>query len=138
MFTLDTTECVTPVFAEESYDFEVPEDVALNAVVGTVMATDPNDDAVTYSITTGNEAGKFGIGSSDGAIAVSQSLDYEETQAYTLTVQASDPGGNTGTATVEVAVSDVLDTLPPAPTGVDASLAGGHLHHQMDCGDKYR
>ena len=93
-----TTECVSPMFDEESYAYEL---LARNANVGTVTATDPNDDTATYSIIGGNEAGKFAIGRTTGEITVAGSLD-PATLSYTLTVEASD-GTNTGTAEVEIA-----------------------------------
>ena len=61
-----TAECVAPVFDEESYEFDVRARAVVGTTVGTVSATDPNDDTVTYSITAGNGAGKFAIGRSTG------------------------------------------------------------------------
>ena len=47
-------------------------------VVGTVSAPDTDEgDMVSYSITTGNEDGKFDIGDSSGEITVEDSLDHE-------------------------------------------------------------
>ena len=56
--------------------FEVPEDAGVDRLVGTVSATDPNGDAVTYEITAGNEDGKFAIGQSSGEITVAATLTY--------------------------------------------------------------
>ena len=120
-----TTACVTPTFSVSSYTFPVREDAAVTTLVGMVSATDPNDDAVTYAITAGNGDGKFAIATSTGAITVAGELDYETTPSYTLTVGASDIGGNTATATVAIEVTDVLDETPPAPGNVDASLSAG-------------
>ena len=48
-----------PVFDDASYSFEVAEDAGLDHVVGTVSATDPDeDDEVSYAITAGNGAGQ--------------------------------------------------------------------------------
>ncbi len=71
----ETSECVSPVFYEESYSFEVMEDVATGTEVGTVSATDPQGDAVTYSITAGNTGSTFGIGASTGTITVTGTLN---------------------------------------------------------------
>ena len=115
--TETTAECVSPVFDESSYAFEVPEHAGVGTAVGTVSATDPNEDTVAYSITAGNGAGKFAIGRSTGEITVAGSLDASTASSYTLTVQASD-GSNTGTATVEITV------LPPtiSLTGVPETM----------------
>ena len=84
-----------------------PEDVATTTLVGSVSATDPNEDAVTYTITAGNEDGKLDIGPTSGAITVAAALDYETTPSYTLSVKASDADGNSAAATVDIAVTDV-------------------------------
>ena len=115
--TESTAECVSPVFDESSYSFEVLEHAGVGTAVSTVSATDPNGDTVTYSITAGNGAGKFAISRSTGGITVIGSLDASTASSYTLAVQASD-GSNTGTATVEITV------LPPtiSLTGVPETM----------------
>ena len=116
---------MTPTFGASSYTFPVREDAAVDDPAGTVSATDPNDDAVTYAITVGNGDGKFAIATSSGEITVAGELDYETTPSYTLTVRASDVGGNAATATVGIAATDVIDETPPSPGNVDASLSAG-------------
>ena len=107
--------CVTPVFPEESYAFSVFDNVDSGAAVGTVEATDPNGDALSYSITAGNGDGKFSIGASTGAITVAGSLDHEVTSTYTLTVEASD-GSNTASVSVVITVKEGNDP-PVFPEG---------------------
>ena len=115
-----------PDFDTDSYAFTVDEDAALDFVVGTVSAPDTDEgDMVSYSITTGNEDGKFDIGDSSGEITVFDSLDYEITTAYTLTVQADDGQGGTDTAAVEITVNDVAEDPAPAPSGLSVSLSEG-------------
>ena len=115
-----------PAFDPDSYSFEVREDGAVDHVVGTVLATDADEgDTVSYSITSGNGDGKFTLGSGTGEIAVAGGLDYEMVSSYTLTVEASDGNGGTDTATVAVAVTDVAEDPPPAPSDVGVTLAGG-------------
>ena len=100
----ETTECLTPVFDEKLYGFEVSaRSASVGSVVARVTATDPNGDAVTYSIVAGNEAGKFGIDGSTGEITVAGSLGDRTVTSYTLTVQASD-GVNRGAATVKTTI----------------------------------
>ena len=95
-----------PSFGQASYSFDVSEDAALNHVVGTVTATDPDaGDTVSYSITAGNSDGDFSVGSSSGQIKVAGSLDSSTTSTYTLTVQASD-GTRTATATATINVDE--------------------------------
>ena len=103
-----------PIFDEESYAFSIAEDAELAATVGTVSATDLQEDSIAYSITAGNGDGKFAIGSATGAIAVAAALDFETTGSYSLTVQASD-GTNSATASVHVTVTDANDAPVPTP-----------------------
>ncbi len=112
-----------PVFGSATYNFSVAEDAATGTAVGSVSATDADDDGLTYSIETGNGDGKFAI-SSAGAITTAGTLDYETDSSYALTVQADDGNGGTATATVNVTVTDVAETLPGPLAGftlVDAS-----------------
>ena len=105
--------CVSPVFGQASYSFSVLEDAAVNASVGTVTATDPENATLTYSISAGNAEGKFSINSGTGAITVAGALDYDTAASYSLTVAASD-GSNTATATVTITVTDVVENGAPA------------------------
>ncbi len=98
----ETGECTAPAFDEESYSFEVMEDAGTGAAVGTVSATDPQGDAVTYAITSGNADGAFAIDQSSGEITVAGLLNRTTTPVHTLTVEARDPGGETGSVTVEI------------------------------------
>ena len=75
--------------------------------------TDLDGQALTYSITAGNADGIFSIDAGTGAITVGNNtnLDYETTQQYVLTVEATD-GTNTDTAAVTVDVTNVNDNAP--------------------------
>ena len=39
-----------PEFSEETYEFDIPENVGGGSRVGTVMATDGDRDIITYSL----------------------------------------------------------------------------------------
>ena len=68
-----------PVFAQDSYEFEIAENAAVDAAVGSVSAPDPNvDDEVTYTITAGNTGDAFAIDAASGALTVAAALDYED------------------------------------------------------------
>ena len=114
-----------PEFATSTYSFSIAEDAATTTPVGAVSATDPDEgDTVTYAITAGNEDGKFAVDGSTGEITVAGALDHETAPAYTLTVEASDGNGGASTAAVSIAVTDVLDTPPPAPRSLRVAAAG--------------
>ena len=96
-----------PEFGEDSYAFTIADVTSTGSTVGTVSATDTDSgDNLTYSITGGNETGKFGINESSGVLTVAAALDYATVSAYTLTVEVSD--GNGGTATVTVSIGLTL------------------------------
>ena len=92
-----------PVFGESGYSFSIAGNAPSEVRVGTVSATDPDGDTVSYSISAGDTGGKFAVATSTGRITVARTLDLESVSSYSLTVDASD--GNGGTATTTVAVS---------------------------------
>ena len=110
-----TAECMSPVFEEAEYTFEISEDASVGDAVGTVSATHPDDDTIEYSIESGNTGNAFTIGINSGAITVNGVLDFETTPSYTLTVQAEDDDEDTDTVTVTINVTDVVEDPPPAP-----------------------
>ena len=121
-----TTACVSPVFGETSYGFSVLENAAVGASVGTVSATDPTDDDVAYSITAGNESGKFTIGSSSGEITVAGSLDYTTEDSYSLTVKAADVNNHYAAVTAEIIVlRQVTVSFGQAEYSVDEDATSG-------------
>ena len=97
--------------------FSVDERSPNGTVVGTVVASDPDEGQTpAYAITAGNTNNVFAIDPATGRITVNNSaaLDHEAMPTCTLTVQATDsaapPLGST--ATVTVTVNDVIE-----PTG---------------------
>ncbi|MBC6427231.1 MAG: cadherin domain-containing protein, partial [Ekhidna sp.] len=108
---ITVTENQAPVFTDGSSTVRsVAENTVSGNVGGPVAAADPERDAITYAIKSGNEANNFEIDSSSGQITVKSgaSLDHEDTPSYTLTVTATDAGSNTATeSTVTITVDDV-------------------------------
>jgi hypothetical protein len=94
-----------PVVNNQS--FSVDENSPGGTAVGTVVATDADNDTLSYSITGGTGASLFNIDSNTGAITVanSASLDYETTPSFNLTVQVSDSGSPSLSVTTSVSVS---------------------------------
>ena len=92
--------------------FTLPENSANGTVVGSVTASDPDGNPLSFSITAGNTGGAFTI-SAAGQITVANSaaLDFETNPVFTLTVTAFD-GVKTTQATVVVNLSDVVETIP--------------------------
>lgn len=101
----------------------VAEDVAVGTLVGTISATDPEEDALTFTITSGNDANAFDI-SNAGAITTLTALDFETTASYTLTVTISD-GTNSIEVTASITVTDVAEgTGGSGNEGVDLTIDG--------------
>ena len=111
---LDVAE--DPTFTGGPFNFSVAEDAASGTLVGTVTATDPQNDLYMFSISSGDPNGDFSIDSS-GQITVQGTLDYETTPSYTLGVDAMDMGGNSASTNVTITVTDVNEK----PTAVDLS-----------------
>ena len=105
-----------PAFGESSYSFSDIA-IAVNTVVGSVVATDENDDNISYSL-TGTDASNFAI-DSDGEITVATALTNSST--YNFNVVADD---QTDTASVAVTVIAIAATpVNNAPSFQDASYA---------------
>ena len=120
--TVSTRDCNRlPAFGLSSYNFSVSEAATLNSQAGTVSATDPDTgDTLSFTITTGNNAGHFAVNSSTGAITVAGTLNHSATPSYTLTVQVSDGNGGTDTATVNISVTVSASAFGfiPSPMGL--------------------
>ena len=122
--TVTITDAVeAPAFAEESYAFELAENVdgRVNRLsLGAVTATDPDSDAVRYSLVGGNDSSLFAIGETSGELYyVGAGEDYESgVTSYELTVRASD-AAHTVDTTVTVTVTDAVE----APAFAEESYA---------------
>ncbi|MEE9363632.1 MAG: BspA family leucine-rich repeat surface protein [Cellulophaga sp.] len=92
--------------------FTIAEDLAANGTIGIVVATDPNNDAITYSLTNETNASTTFI--MDGnliKLATGQLLDHETASSFDVTVIVSD-GTLTASASIYIIVEDVNDAPP--------------------------
>jgi len=93
-----------------STQFTVPESIAAGSAVGTVEYTDPDSDAVSYTLLT-DESGKFELTSTGSLkLLAGETLDYEAQTSYTVTVVITDPEGLSDTADIVVNVSNVKES----------------------------
>lgn len=83
------------------------ENTEIGTRVGMLSATDPEGNAVTYSL-IGNPGGYFSL-APDGKITLAKALDYEKIQSHTLTVQAADSSGHVFSQLITIAVGDELE-----------------------------
>ena len=101
---VDVNENTAPVIANQR--FEIAENKAIDAIIGQIVATDPEGDVLTYSLPT--QSTEFSI-TSTGELKALVVFDYETTASYTLEVSVSD-GVLSSTATIIVNVTDVDET----------------------------
>ncbi|XP_037887303.1 protocadherin-like wing polarity protein stan isoform X2 [Glossina fuscipes] len=104
-----------PVFNPKYYEANVGEDQPPGTPVTTVTATDPDEDSrLHYEITSGNTRGRFAITSQNGRglITIAQSLDYKQEKRFLLTITATDSGGRSDTATVNINITDANNFAP--------------------------
>lgn len=114
VITINVVEEVNAPPTVDEDTFFIDENSANGTAVGTVTATDPNNDPLTFSIIAGNSNNAFAIGSSSGQLTVNNSaaLDFETMPVFVLTVRAQDPGGLSGTADITINLNDINE----APT----------------------
>lgn len=104
-----------PSFSPNFYEASMAEDQPPGTPVIIVTATDPDEDSrLHYEITSGNTRGRFAITSQNGRglITIAQPLDYKQEKRFLLTVTASDSGGRTDVATVNINITDANNFAP--------------------------
>jgi len=95
--------------------FTIPENSPAGAVpgLGPVVAADADlpGDTLTFSVTGGTGASVFAVDPATGAVTVTNpaALDFETTTSFTLDITVTDSGGNTGTGTVTINLTDVVE-----------------------------
>lgn len=110
----------SPHFSQLSYEVSVREDVSPGdpeSQILHIMATDADEGSnadVHFSLTHGNFENRFRIDSVNGFISLQNSLDFENTRNYRLSIRAQDSGNppRENTTTVTVTVVDVNDNSP--------------------------
>ncbi len=122
-----------PVFSGDSATREIAENTAAGENIGNpVVATDDDDDALTYSL-GGTDAESFDIVASSGQLRTAASLDYETKSSYAVIVTATDPSDASDSIIVTITLTDVDEPLA-APvsgttddTGNDADPIGASI-----------
>ncbi|XP_033489034.2 protocadherin alpha-2-like isoform X3 [Epinephelus lanceolatus] len=136
VYILDVNDNI-PTFSKSLYKARVPENAAPGTVVIQLNATDLDEgmnSKILYSlIKRGNidPSDFFNLNSETGEITVKGTLDYEETPAYEVRVQARDQGFSPRSAHAKLLIEiiDVNDNTPEisvtsfmAPVKEDAEL----------------
>ncbi len=125
-----------PTWTGAPYNFTVQASAANGFAIGQATATDPEGEALTYAIISGNTTGAFAINSATGAITVANSSALPAGQIVTLTIGAQDLGlGNvypqkSVTTTVTLTVPGTFEQWKQSRFGANA----GELHDFRQCG----
>ncbi len=103
----DIDENEAPVI--ENQTFTVAEDISDADIIGTVVATDPNGDDLSYTVSDAN----FEITSSgELSLVEGKQFDYETKTEHKITVEVSD-GAMTASAEITIKVTDVDENEAP-------------------------
>ena len=107
----DAPQNTAPQIANK--EFTVAEDTPHLTVFGNIAATDADNDALVYSITT-NDNDLFAI-SETGELSLDtkKELNYGTAQTHSITVAVTD-GTNTSEATITITVTQVYVHIPDA------------------------
>nr|XP_045369307.1 protocadherin gamma-B4 isoform X22 [Camelus bactrianus] len=104
-----------PMFSQELYRVELPENVFPGTTVLRVMATDQDEGVnaeVTFSFTEAAQISQFDLNPNTGEIIVLNTLDFEEVREYSIVLEARDGGGMIAQCTVEIEILDINDNVP--------------------------
>ena len=114
-----------PQFSQTRYEWLVREDANIAYSFTTIMATSPNgNNPIIYSFV--DDSDHFGINPSNGAISLTQTLDYESQTQFGLIVRATDTLNRFTDVLLLVRVLDVNDQLPLVPPSADLSINHNH------------
>lgn len=105
-----------PEFMQSSFRISLPENLP-PGVIHTAQASDPDhgeNGTIHYSIQGEDYRGRFTINSHTGVVSTTQVLDREETQNYTLTIQARDYGPTplSSSTQLQLVLLDQNDNIP--------------------------
>ncbi|XP_070600345.1 protocadherin gamma-B5-like [Erythrolamprus reginae] len=106
-----------PIFSQELYMVNLKENVSKGSTVIQVKATDKDEGTngqinYFYRNIADDAHRKFDLDSKQGFISIHEELDFEETEKYTIAVEARDGGGLVTHCNVEINVLDVNDNAP--------------------------
>uniref|UniRef100_A0A8C0TYE1 Cadherin domain-containing protein n=1 Tax=Cyanistes caeruleus TaxID=156563 RepID=A0A8C0TYE1_CYACU len=106
-----------PVFAQDRYRVSLREDTPPGFAVLNVSASDADAGTnahITFSFgkMPAKVLQKFAVDAQRGTITLQEALDFEDTRAFSLAVEATDGGGLVAHCKVEVEVLDVNDNAP--------------------------
>ncbi|XP_042319255.1 protocadherin gamma-B5-like isoform X4 [Sceloporus undulatus] len=107
----------SPVFTQKMYMVTLRENTPSGSLVVQVKATDRDagsNGQISYGFRNIPERArqKFNLDSQNGKITIKETLDFEETEKYVMTVEASDGGGLAAQCNIEIKLLDENDNAP--------------------------
>ena len=111
--TVTVTEVENVGPSLEAQVFNVSENISDSYIIGTVVATDPNEgDDLIFTITT-NDNNLFEI-TSDGQLSLASglSLDYATSSEHTITVEVTDNNNEPVSAEITITVTETIASDP--------------------------
>lgn len=103
--------------------FTIDENSVTNTYVGTIKAVDPDDDELSFSITSGNDTGAFALDPNTGILTIfdSRPVNFEANPVFDLQVVAHDTKMS-DTATVVINLNNVNE--PPSISDTTFTVMG--------------
>ena len=120
---VDSSPHKVPAFATETITLTVLENAAAGTSVGTVSATDADGDALKYrvsgtDITAFNADFTIDIDTGEIKVKTGGTIDYEDKDTYTVTVEVTDGEDASGTTENPAVIDDTI-TVTITVTNVD-------------------
>ncbi|ROL54390.1 Protocadherin Fat 3 [Anabarilius grahami] len=100
----------SPKFAQQEYQAEITENVAVGTFV--IMVCAISRSTLIYDIKQGNDERRFKINRYTGVITTQRDFDFEMTSSYMLAIQAVNMAGIASSVTVCIQVIDENDNPP--------------------------
>lgn len=104
-----------------SQSFNVDENVSSGIALGSVLATDAEDDVLIFFLEDANASAEFTINASSGELSANTSFDFESVSTYTISIGVSD-GLDTSYAVITITVNDVFENTPPVLESQEYSI----------------
>ena len=95
-----------PVISAQT--FTAKEDIKDDVVIGSIVATDPESKALTFTLAQNNNDLFELTAAGELSLIADKKLDYETTTSHTLTVEVSD-GKNKASAEITITVENVVE-----------------------------
>lgn len=150
---LDPVNDFAPVFVNTPYSQDVLENSVIGTFVFQVEATDDDNvqyNSVSFRIVSGDRDNKFSIDATSGVVRVSNSIDREVMDTYTLIIEAyneifpDDTSGSqalNSTTTLTISITDQNDNAPsiipenPDPVFISESDGPSSVVYAFLCTD---